>query len=235
MRWHHLLIGTFVLALVASPALASGGLFKRAPKPDPAEQVPALIKTLKTDPDERKRADAAEDLRDYDPKSFPDMVPALIEALQNDASTSVRLEAVNTISKLRPISMPAGYALEQSEKNDPAFRVRAAAKTALVQWTLFNGYRRGSPAENRPAETDEPPLADAPAGPAITPVPKSPALPPARMAEKDNGPRVPPPLMPSSGSGSSGRRPLLPLLPTRNNKPGSKPGGDEGPSLNLPM
>lgn len=230
MRWHHFLTGTLALALVGPPAQAGGGLFKRNPKPDPAEQVPALIKTLKTDPDERKRADAAEDLRDYDAKSFPDMVPALIEALQNDASITVRLEAVNTISKLRPISQPAGYALEQAEKNDTAFRVRAAAKSALVQWTLFHGYRQGRPAENRPAETDEPPLADPPqGGPAVAP-PAPPSPPAPRMADKPGGPRVPPPLMPSAGSSSSRSRPLLPLLPTRNKKP-----GDDGPSLNPPM
>jgi hypothetical protein len=56
-----LLIVSFVMALFSLNADA--GIFKRTPKPDPAVQVPGLIKTLKTDPDDRKRLNAVEELR----------------------------------------------------------------------------------------------------------------------------------------------------------------------------
>ena len=42
------------------PAQAQGFFSKRTVRPNPAERVPQLIVAIKTDPDERKRAQAAD-------------------------------------------------------------------------------------------------------------------------------------------------------------------------------
>src|SRR5262245_6193418 len=90
--------------LAANATAGPLSLFKKKPsKPDPADHVPALLETLKTDPDEKKREKAAEDLHEFDLKTFPNIITGLIEALGNDSSSSVRKEAVNSIGKLRPI------------------------------------------------------------------------------------------------------------------------------------
>lgn len=217
-----------VLSTCGNVGLAAP-FFKRANKPEPAEYVPALIKTLQTDPDERKREVAAEELREYDLKSFPDIMPALVEALKNDPSSSVRLEVVSTISKLRPITQQAGYALEQAVASDNSFRVRASAKASLVQWVAFNGYRQSRTADTVPNQTEEPPLAAPATGTA--PLPKSPIL----SAPKDKVEPMlpPPPLMPSpSVTKPSSSRSLFPLF-SRSNKPDSK-ASDDGPTLNPP-
>src|SRR5687767_14483331 len=91
------------------------GLLKRGPRPNPTERVPELIQIVSSDLDDRRRAEAASELKDYDLKSFPDIIPALIEALKNDSSVAVRREAANSIGKMRPISQMGGYALEQAE------------------------------------------------------------------------------------------------------------------------
>src|SRR5262245_36919332 len=115
------------LALVLQSTALADGILRRGPKPNPAEYVPALIKTLSSDFDDRRRADAASGLRDYDLKSFPEIMPALVEALKNDPSVPVRREAAHSIGKMRPISPMGGYALEQAEVADPAIGVRAIA------------------------------------------------------------------------------------------------------------
>lgn len=240
MSLHRFWIGPLLVAVFA--AEGSGGIFKRTPKPDPAEHVPALIKTLKSDPDDRKRSNAADELRDYDPKTFPDMLPVLIEALENDSSTSVRMEVVNTIGKIRPVSQTSVYALEQAEKNDSAWRVRQEARNVLFKWLVVDGIHRGKPPENKSNQTEEPPLAPPLTGlkgglPSKT---TPPAIVTPAIMEKEPRPMPPsPPLMPTpSATKPNSPRPLLPLLPTRNVKPESKPAPkplDEGPSLNSPM
>src|SRR5262249_8670520 len=184
--------------VLANNTYAGIGLFKRPPKPDPVEHVPALIKTLKTDPEDRKRASAAEDLRDYDAKAFPEIIPALIEALQNDSSISVRLEVVTTIGKTRPIPQTAGYALEQAAKDDTALRVRTVAKGILFEWRVFHGYRHGKPPANQAPQTEEPPLA--PMLPRSKIGNDGPSLQPMiGGTESANPPRRPPPPMPPPG------------------------------------
>jgi len=167
-----------LIAILASPGQA--GLLRRTPKPDPAQRVPQLLKILKDEPDERKRAEAAEELRDYDLKAFPEIMPAVIDALQNDPGSSVRAEAANTISKLRPISQQAGFALEQTLQSDSSLRVRMAARTTLWHYYLL-GYRSTKPTDKVQEETEEPPLADppelkriAPPPPKAMPAPKAP-------------------------------------------------------------
>ncbi len=222
------LMSLLMLAGFASDALAQG-LFRRpSAKPDAAEYVPALIKTLQTDADERKREAAAEELRHYDTKTFPDMMPALIEALKNDPSHSVRHEAVNTIGKLRPVSQPGGFALEQAAANDSSFRVRTAAKSTLVQWSLLHGYRQGRAADSVQNQTEEPPLAPPLAKSGTTsksgPIIPASVAPPEKM---DPVRPVPPPLMPSPSKPFLSRS----LFQRSGNKPETK---DDGPVLNPP-
>lgn len=154
MRQRLILVG--LLAFVfAGPVQA--GIFRKSPKPDPAVYVPALIQTLKSEKDERGRVAAANALRDYDAKAFPEILPALIDALANDSSTSVRAEAAESIGRIRPISTQAGYALEQAKANDKDLRVRIAARTALLQYRVL-GYFVGVK-DDLMVQTAEPPLA----------------------------------------------------------------------------
>src|SRR5436309_8145239 len=76
-----------LVVLLALPVCAMPGeaqLFFKKNRPVPAQRVPELILTLKTESDERKRAAAAEELRDYDAKTFGEIVPVLIDVLHND-------------------------------------------------------------------------------------------------------------------------------------------------------
>ena len=79
-------------ALLVLPALlfcavpAQAQLFFKKRGPVPAQRVPELILILKTETDERKRAAAAEELRDYDPKTFTEIVPVLVDILTNDVN-----------------------------------------------------------------------------------------------------------------------------------------------------
>jgi len=145
-----------VLGLLFSPT-AEGGIFRKT-KTNPAERVPELIKILQSDPDERKRAEAADELQEYDTKTYPDIQSALISALQKDTSSSVRSEAAQSLSKLRPVNQQAGFALETALASDASIRVRMAARTALWTYTLL-GYRSGKQEETNQDQTGEPPLA----------------------------------------------------------------------------
>jgi hypothetical protein len=153
MKWRHILLLPLVLAVTAPPT--SAGFFSRKPKSNPAERVPELLIQLKTGKDEGHRLAAAEELRQYDAKAYPEVVTSLIDALGRDTSAAVRAEAASSLGKLRPISQSAGYALEQAQNNDGAVRVRLAARQALLQYHLV-GYRSGKsadvPATTAPAE-----------------------------------------------------------------------------------
>jgi hypothetical protein len=159
--------GRLVLVLLLLPLLASsvpaGIIFGKKSKPNPAERVPELLGTVKTDGDEHKRATAAEELRQYDPTQFPDIVPVLIDVLLNDKKPSVRAEAAQSLGKLRPISQQAGQALEQALAKDSSMRVRLQVRSALVQYH-WSGYRSKkeeppAPGKDPPPQTKEPPLA----------------------------------------------------------------------------
>jgi hypothetical protein len=200
--WMRYFLTPFLIVLFAHTTPA--GIFKKnTPKPDPAKYVPELIATLKGDKDDDKRAHAASELREYDPKTFPDLLPALVDALQNDPSSSVRTEAVNSLSKLRPITQQAGYALEQALANDSSIRVRVAARTTLWQFHLL-GYRSGKPTESGDGQSKEPPIATPkPATPAPTVTPQPTRVPHPLVSQSKQspapttkGPPVQPPLMP---------------------------------------
>jgi hypothetical protein len=161
------------VALAAVAVSADAGIFKKHPKANPAERVPALISVLKTDKNEDKREDAAEELRHFDPLAFPEIVPVLIDALQHDPKSSVRLEAAHSLAKMRPISQEVGLALEEAAAQDAALRVRLQARSLVLQYRI-SGYH--SPKSGEPVvvksgpKVGEPPLADgAPLAPIAVP------------------------------------------------------------------
>jgi len=143
-----------VVGLVATERPAPGvdfglGLFKRrATKIDaPLSKAKQLVETLRTDPDEAKRKDAATELKALDPRTNPEVVPGLVASVQKDPSPAVRIKAVEALGELKPVSEQAGLALEAAAKADPDAKVREAINAALWQYHL-NGYRTpesGSP------------------------------------------------------------------------------------------
>jgi hypothetical protein len=158
------LLWVVVLAVMPVFALpAEAQLFFKKARPIPAQRVPELILTLKTETDERKRAAAAEELRDYDAKTFTEIIPVLIDVLHNDKKTGVRLEALNSLYRLRPVSQAAGQAIEYTSANDESLRVRLQAKSTLLKYHIA-GYSSSGKSEPTPFQptTQEPPLADPP-------------------------------------------------------------------------
>jgi hypothetical protein len=153
-----------LLVLVLLPTLArpvhAGIIFgKKTTPPSPTERVPELVTQLKTDGDENKRAKAAEELRQYDPKTFPEIVPLLVDVLINDKKPAVRAEAAQSLGKLRPISQQAGLALEHALAKDSSMRVRLQARSSLLQYH-WAGYRSSKKDEATSLpQTKEPPLA----------------------------------------------------------------------------
>lgn len=156
------------LALVwAVPAPAQ--FFAKKPKVNPLQRVPELILTVKTDPDERKRASAAEELRDYDTATFNEIVPVLVDVLKNDKKMNVRLEALGSLAKIRPVSTQAGQALEKAAADDDSWRVRLQAKSVLPKYHLA-GYtsKKSEPTVAKKKQTDEPPVRPQPMPPVVT-------------------------------------------------------------------
>lgn len=226
MRKAHWLFAVAVMMGVVGPASAGFGIFSRKPKIDPAEHVPALIMQLKTDKDEAKRSTAAEELRNFDPKAFPEMMTVLADALLKDASAAVRAEAASTIAKLRPINQQAGYALEQAAANDPSMRVRMAARQSLWQYNLL-GYRSAKPpAESTAAST--PPITTASSKPHVSAknprgAKESPEPPLAGTPPSSTIPIAPPKLLTSPAK----TVPVKPAQPSA--------GDQQGPTLGSPF
>jgi hypothetical protein len=183
-RW----LVTLVLALSMAGTASATGIFKKQPKPNPATRVPELMNILRGEKNDRKREAAAEELRQYDPRAFPEIVPMLIEIAMNEPSSAVRLEAVQSLGRIRPVSQQAGWALEQVVDKDTSIRVRLQARTLLVQYHLA-GYRAGKNPEAPPvpkgAKTEEPPLADPPEW---VPTPVSAPMPPGQVKSSANWP-----------------------------------------------
>lgn len=165
------------VGVTSAPATAGDGplglgLLKRKPKADPTAKAKQLIATLQSDPDEKKRRAAAEDLRDFDPRNNPDVIPALTSCLQKDPTAAVRIEAAISLGKLKPVSQPAGIAMETAFQADPDAKVREAVQAALWQYHL-NGYRTPPTGAAFASQTPEPPLAGLKPGmPASRPGPK---------------------------------------------------------------
>jgi HEAT repeats len=176
-----------LVILIAVPTFAlpaPAGLFDRRPKPIPAQRVPQLIAQVKTEPDERKRTAAADELHQYDPRSFPEIIPVLIDVLQSDPAAGVRLQALHSLSSFRPVSQEVGEALERAMASDKSMRVRLQARTTLVSYH-WNGYHGARKTEGQPAppqiitgaqpKLTEPPLA---VDPAPSPAPSTGSAPP---------------------------------------------------------
>lgn len=210
-RW---LLSMIVIVGLAPSALGNG-VFKKKPKADPTVRVPELTTLLRMEKDEGKREAAAEELRQYDPRAFPEIIPILVELAMNDHSTGVRLEAVQSLGKIRPISQQAGWALEQVIDKDTSIRVRLQARTLLMQYHLA-GYRSGKNPEAPPvpkgAKTEEPPLADPPEW---YPTPVNAPLPPGKTKQPSKWPgpiapeapaTKPLPIPPVSSEPSNGQR-----------------------------
>ena len=151
---HRLLLASFLALTCAS--LSEAGPFRKTSKPDPATHVPLLLQVLRSHTDERVRETAANSLREYDAKAFPEILPALTEALTTDKSSSVRSEAAESIGKIRPISIQAGYALEQAIANDKVLSVKLAARAAMLQYRLLGIV---STKADLATQSAEPPLA----------------------------------------------------------------------------
>ena len=162
MRCRRLLLIVTVLVATAAPGWA-GIIFNRKPKPQLTERVAQLIVQLKTDQDDRRRAAAAEELRNFDGAAYPEIVNALVEAAMGDAKPNVRAEAVQSLGRIRPISQRAGWALEQIVASDSAVRVQVQARSALLAYRM-SGYRSSKdgepPIEGKSLKTEEPPLAE---------------------------------------------------------------------------
>src|SRR5262245_47583328 len=124
MQWQRAIAATLLSLLLALPSPAGIFFGKKPPAKSPQERIPELITILKTDGDENKRCAAAEELRTFETQAHPEIVAILIEVLQNDAKPSVRAEAAQSLGKIRPITLPAGQALEQALAKDASMRVR---------------------------------------------------------------------------------------------------------------
>lgn len=185
-----------LLAMVlawAAPAPAQG-IFARRPKVNPSQRVPELILTVKTDPEERKRAHAAEELRDYDATTFTEIVPVLADVLLHDKKVSVRLEALGSLVRIRPVSALAGQAIEKAAAADESWRVRLQAKTALPKYHLAGSLaRKMEPAAAKKTPTNEPPIVTPAAPPQPPPLPRVESVPrplPRDVAPPTQGPAL---------------------------------------------
>lgn len=144
----------------------------KKPKVNPTQRVPELILTVKTDPDERKRLHAAEELREYDAAIFNEIVPVLGDVLRHDKKLGVRLEALNSLAKIRPVSTLAGQAIEKSAADDEALRVRLQAKALLPKYHVALNAAKKAEASAQKKGTNEPPLIE-PQAPARLAPPKT--------------------------------------------------------------
>jgi hypothetical protein len=211
MRWCPVLVlAALVLATIGSEGSAQ--IFgSKKPKTPPQQRVPELIDILKTEKNDHKRSQAAEELRQFDAKDFPEIIPVLIEALQSDSAASVRIEAATGLGRLRPVTVPAGQALEKAVGDDANLRVRLQAKASLVYYQLsgYHAPKKGEPPVTAgKTTTDEPPLAvgnehlwkvnktSPTAPPTSRPLPSAPpanpAVPSTPPAASGNGPMLQP-------------------------------------------
>jgi hypothetical protein len=157
--------------LTAGAGAAHAQLFfnpfrKAPPAVPPAERVGQLVTTIKSDPDERKRVAAVEELRDFDSKSFPQIVDILADIAQNDSKAGVRGEAVSSLVRMRPVSPIAGQAIENAASKDDNWRNRMNAQAALVRYRLAGYSPSAARNDGKPPappsgvnQSGEPPLA----------------------------------------------------------------------------
>ena len=138
--------GTLVLVIVlAWTAPAPAQLFAKKVKPNPSQRVPELILIyLKTDPDEKKRAHAAEEIRDYDAILFAEIVPVLVDVLQNDKKMSVRHEAVEQPGEDSAVSMgwrPTRWNERPAVTNRGGCACRRRQRSRSITWRAIRRRR----------------------------------------------------------------------------------------------
>jgi hypothetical protein len=198
-------------------ARTDAGIFKRSAKPDPATHVPALLDMLKSATDERDRVAAANALREYDAKVYPEILPALMDALAGDSSSSVRAEAAESMGRIRPITAQAGYALEQAKEHDKDRSVRTSARLALLQYKIL-GWIPGTKAEIA-FQTKEPPLASE----SVKSVPSTTVLRPTPSPALAAGPVSPPSVKPLQPAAPPGPELIAPKQPETSEPPVADP------------
>ncbi len=150
-------VGLFVGERPAAAVDFGLGLFKRrqAKADAPQSRAKQLVEILRTDPDEDKRIAAATELKGLDPRNNPEIIPGLMASLQKDPSPAVRIEAVKALGDLKPVSEPAGLAMEAAKASDPDAKVVEAIRKSLFQYHL-NGYRTPESGSPFATETDAP-------------------------------------------------------------------------------
>jgi hypothetical protein len=244
MRWYaYLLLAGIVVAGTATDSDAQ--IFgPKKNKTTPQQRVPELLVIVQQDKDGHKRADAAEELRQYDPAQFPEIVPVLVDVLQSDPTAAVRIEAATSLGRMRPISVQAGQALEKACASDSNLRVRIQARTSLTYYQL-SGYHAPKtkdagkgPDLNKGPSTNEPPLGvgqewlkngqtpppNAPTS--YRPLPSGPPPASKQVPVVTGPPQTPPPPLPSVETNPP------PLHPTP--EPAWVPAKVEGPTLTPP-
>ena len=181
----------------------------RRPRLIDGARIRQLADILRSDPDERRRQAAVNELAEADPRMHPDVMPSLIAALRKDAA-SVRASAAETIGRFRTVFPLAGAALENAAESDPSPAVREAAKQSLWEYHV-NGYKSAKGTEMFLSQTAEPPIAK-PAGrrPPITTEPSTaPVIPVANATP-------PPPVAVALPSAVAPPGPRVSLLPGMN-------------------
>src|SRR5260370_38518322 len=98
-----------------------------------------------------------------------------MDVLEKGKKRKGRMEVLNGLHRGRPVSQPAGQAIEHAASSDEALRVRLQAKTALLKYHLA-GYSSSN--KNEPSVLHPTHQAPPPADPASPPVPAS-GFPPA--------------------------------------------------------
>jgi len=202
-----------------------------------SQRIAELIGAAQTDAEERKRAQAVGALRNFDGNTHPEVPAVLADVARSDKSAAVRQQAIESLAALRPTSQLAGQTLEWSAAQDPSWRVRWEAKTALLRYNLA-GYSKTTP-QGAPASqpsTQEPPLMDSPPGP------RGYGAPPSRPPSVQLPPRVetPPsramseanPAGPAPAPQPSGGSFLSRILPGRKTAPAAAP---SAPTFNQPL
>ncbi|HSQ56415.1 MAG TPA: HEAT repeat domain-containing protein, partial [Gemmata sp.] len=170
----------FFLSFAGQATADGDGLAARRARLIDAARIRQLAEILRSDPDERRRKAAVQELGSADPRVHPDVMPSLIGALRSNAAT-VRAAAAETIGRYHTVFPLAGAALESAAEADPSPIVRDAAKQSLWEYHL-NGYKSPKGTELFLTQTVEPPIAK-PARPApatiavVVPPPSVPAAP----------------------------------------------------------
>lgn len=219
-RW---LLALGLTTVLAMPALA-GIRFGKHSKTPPAERVPQLLAQVKTDKSEDQRANAAKELREFDPAAFPEIIPILVDVLGHDEKASVRAEAAQSLGKLRPIAPDAGLALEAALK-DSSFKVRLQARSSLLSYRL-SGYH--TPDKSTEAAAPPPIVKTTPL---IQPRPVTTAPAPRPLIHHATGETPPPPLASDDTPAPLPRNPV-PVAPTGLPKrPAAPKQAEDGPDL----